>query len=320
MTLRDLYPAIEPYSTGFLKVSDLHRLYYEECGNPQGAPILFLHGGPGAGLKAQYRQFFDPSFYRIILFDQRGAGKSTPTAELTENDTWHLVEDIEKLRMHLGIERWMVFGGSWGSTLALVYALHHHDRVLGLILRGIFLGRKREMDWMYKAGADLFFPHAWQRFVSLVPDEDHNRLVEIYSHLLTSDDHESAVRAAQAWTNWEDALVMVDDQPLPPGDPASALSCARIECHYMIHGLFFDEENYILNNIDRLADIPCRIVQGQLDFCCPPFSAVELPQHYPGAELRLVKEGTHWSRHPAIASELVQATDDYRVLVQSPEN
>lgn len=314
MELRTLYPPIEPYRTGYLKVSDIHSLYFEECGNPQGVPILFLHGGPGAGLREYYRQFFDPAFYRIILFSQRGAVQSTPMGELRENDTWRLVEDIKKLRRHLGIERWVVFGGSWGSTLALTYALNHRERVLGLILRGIFLGTQKELDWMYKGNAEQFFPLSWQRFLEPIPDRDRGDLVSAYYRLLTSGDEEATLKAARAWTAWEDALVMMNDQPLPPSEPAVALSMSRIECHYMINNLFLNEENYILNHVDTLAGVPCRIVQGQLDFCCPPEAAVRLASHYPGSVLHLVNDGTHWSRHPSIASELVQATDDFRSL------
>lgn len=314
MELRSLYPPIEPYATGSFKVSDLHTLYYEECGNPQGAPILFLHGGPGVGLRESYRQYYDPAFYRIILFAQRGAAQSTPAGELRENDTWKLVDDIERLRTHLGIERWVVFGGSWGSTLGLTYAINHPDRVLGLVLRGIFLGRQREFDWMYRAGADEFFPNAWQRFIAPIPTAERGDLVRAYHKLLTSEDNSIRQNAASTWSSWEDALVMVDDQPIAPTTPLYAYSIARIECHYMLNKLFLPEENYILNRIQSLKGIPSRIVQGQLDFCCPPATAVELAQHYPGSELRLMKDGTHWSRHPSIASELVQATDDFRSL------
>ena len=314
MELRSLYPEISPYQTGMLKVSDLHSLYYEECGNPNGAPILFLHGGPGVGLRDYYRQFYDPAFYRIILFAQRGAVQSTPQAELAENDTWALVDDIEKLRRHLGVERWVVFGGSWGSTLGLTYALNFKEHVLGLILRGVYLGRKRELDWMYSAGADQYFPTAWQRFNAMIPADERGNLVQAYYKILTGADEKLQMRAAQAWTAWEDSLVLVNDKPQAESDPLLALCCARIECHYMVHNLFLNEENYILDRVGSLAGIPCRIVQGQLDFCCPPYSAVELSQQYPGAELRLVPDGTHWSRIPSMASELVQATDDFKAL------
>ena len=314
MELRSLYPEILPYKTGKLKVSDLHTLYYEECGNPKGAPILFLHGGPGVGLREYYRQFYDPDFYRIILFAQRGAVQSTPHAELEDNNTWMLVEDIERLRKHLGVDRWVVFGGSWGSTLGLVYALNHMENVLGLILRGIYLGRKRELDWMYTSGADRFFPNAWHRFIAPIAPERRGNLIEAYYELLTGGDRTLQDEAAQAWTAWEDSLVLIKDQPMPPSDPLLARCCARIECHFMLHNLFLPEDNYILNRTQSLAGVPCRIVQGQLDFCCPPNSAVELNQQYPGSELRLVKDGSHWSKLPAIASELVQATDDFRKL------
>ncbi len=314
MEMRTLYPEIVPYKNGMLKVSSLHSLYYEECGNPEGAPILFLHGGPGVGLREYYRQFFDPRFYRIVLFAQRGAVQSTPHAEIEENDTWALVEDIERLRVHLGIDRWVVFGGSWGSTLALTYALNHKERVMGLILRGIYLGRRREQDWIYKAGADLFFPNAWQRFIGPIAPQKRDNLVAAYYDLLNSPDKKIQATAAQTWTAWEDSLVLINDQLMPPSDPLLALCCARIECHYMLHDLFLGEENYILSRIRSLQGIPCRIVQGQLDFCCPPFSAVDLCQQYPDAELRLVKDGTHWSRLPSIADELVRATDDFRKL------
>lgn len=314
MELRTLYPEIEPYATGILKVSSLHSLYYEECGNPQGKPILFLHGGPGAGLKPAYRCFFDPQAYRIVLLSQRGAVQSTPFGEIIENDTWKLVEDIETLRTHLRIDRWVVFGGSWGSTLALVYALEHRERVSGLILRGVFLGRKKELEWSYGQGADLFFPRAWQRFVDLIPEAERTDLIHAYYRRMTGPDPDQQLAAAVAWYAWEEALVMADDMLQTEVDAIHAISCSKIECHYMVHQCFFPEDSYLLKRAPELAGIPCRIIQGQLDFVCPPTSAIELAKAISGAELRIVPDGTHYSQHPSIASELVQATDDFRSL------
>lgn len=315
MELRTLYPEIEPYTTGSLQVTDLHQLYYEECGNPQGKPILFLHGGPGAGLKPHYRSFFDPAHYRIILLSQRGAVQSSPFGEITDNDTWALVQDIETLRTHLGIDRWILFGGSWGSTLALAYALEHRERVNGMILRGVFLSRRKELDWTYRKGADLFFPRAWSRFAGYIPEEERSDLISAYYSRMTGSDPEVQLAAALAWYAWEEALVMIDDMVQSEVEPVRAISCSKIECHYMMHRCFFPEENYLLDRAAELKGIPCRIVQGQLDFVCPPVSAIELAHAYPGSELRIVPDGTHFARHPSIASELVQATDDFKTIV-----
>lgn len=312
---RLLYPEIEPYTTGTLKVSELHTLYYEECGNPKGKPVIFLHGGPGAGLKPSYRRFFDPRAYRIVLLSQRGAVQSTPFGEIKENDTHLLVQDLETLRSHLNIDRWLVFGGSWGSTLALAYALEYHARVNGMILRGVFMGRKKELDWSYRSGANLFFPQSWKRFSEFIPESERGDLISAYSRRMIGNDAALQLAAAREWYAWEEALVMANDSLQSDVDPVLAISCSKIECHYMLHRCFFPEDNYLLSRAPELEGIPCRIIQGQLDFVCPPVSAVELSQAYPGAELCIVPDGTHYSQHPSIASGLIQATDDFRLIV-----
>jgi proline iminopeptidase len=315
--LRMLYDPIEPYHTGRLKVSDVHELYYEQCGNPNGQPVVFLHGGPGAGLIADYRRFFDPEFYRIILFDQRGSGKSTPHACLEDNTTWHLVDDIEKLRSALGLERWLVFGGSWGSTLSLAYAETHPERVRGLILRGIFLCRPKEIRWFYQdtRGAGAIFPDAWEKFLQLIPEPERGDLVSAYYRRLTGDDQAMLWEAAKTWSIWESStLRLIPDQNLVDqfSNPQVALSLARIECHYFMNDCFFETDNYLIENIDRIRDIPAVIVQGRYDIVCPMMSAWELHQAWPEAEFQIIADAGHSVSEPGIASALVEATDGFR--------
>jgi proline iminopeptidase len=315
--LRTLYGPIEPYATGRLKVSDVHELYYEQCGNPNGEPVVFLHGGPGAGLIADYRRFFDPNFYRIILFDQRGSGQSTPHACLEENTTWHLVDDIEQLRTELGIERWLVFGGSWGSTLALAYAETHPERVRGLILRGIFLCRQKEIRWFYQNpdGAGAIFPDVWEQFLNLIPEAERGDMLGAYHRRLTSDDEAVRWEAAKIWSTWEaSALKLIPDQDLVDqfGEPQVALSLARIECHYFMNNCFFDTDNYLVENVGKIRHIPAVIVQGRYDIVCPMMSAWELHQAWPEAEFRVIPDAGHSVSEPGIASALVEATDQFR--------
>ncbi len=313
-----LYPEIEPYHTGQLRVSDLHSLYYEESGNPRGKPVVFLHGGPGGGVSPAYRRYFDPDFYRIILFDQRGAGQSTPPAELRENTTWDLVEDIERLRRELGVDRWLVFGGSWGSTLALAYAITHPARVVGLILRGIFLVRKKEIDWFYQEGASFLFADAWEKYLAPIPEAERGDIVMAYYRRLTHDDPRVRAEAAKAWSIWEASTSHL--YPDPEGvrrfeeSEDKSLSFARIECHYFVNKAFFPEDGYLLQRAPEINHIPTRIAQGRYDVVCPMTSAWDLKKAMPAADLRIVPDAGHSSFDPGIARELVQATDDYRAL------
>jgi proline iminopeptidase len=309
--MRTMYPEIEPYRTHRIAVDDRHTLYVEECGNPQGLPVVFLHGGPGAGLSPYHRRFFDPARYRIVLFDQRGAGRSTPFADLTDNTTWHLVADIETIREKFGIERWVVFGGSWGSTLALAYAQTHPDRVLGLVLRGIFLCRPEEIRWYYEeGGASWILPEKWQRYASAIPPEERHNMLDAYWRRLTSDDETVRLAAAKAWGAWEGGGITLEESPQTEASfatPEVALSLARIEAHYFRHGGFF-ETDQLLRNVDTLRRIPSTIVHGRYDIICPPKSACDLAARWPEAAFHIVLAG-HAASEPAIVDQLVQATD-----------
>jgi len=314
-----MYDPIEPYTTGRLKVSDVHELYYEQCGNPDGQPVVFLHGGPGAGLIPDYRRFFDPHAYRIILFDQRGSGQSTPHACLEDNTTWHLVDDIERLRTELGIKHWLVFGGSWGSTLSLAYAEAHPERVRGLVLRGIFLCRQKEIRWFYQnsEGAGAIFPDVWEQFLSLIPEAERGDMLRAYHRRLTSDDEVVRLEAAKTWSIWEaSALKLLPDQDLVDqfSEPLLALSLARIECHYFVNNCFFETDNYLVENVGSIRAIPAVIVQGRYDIVCPMMSAWELHQAWPEAEFRVIPDAGHSVSEPGIASALVEATDQFRDL------
>jgi proline iminopeptidase len=309
-----LYPEIEPYRTGRLQVSDEHSLYFEECGNPDGKPAVFIHGGPGGGAGPQDRRFFNPELYRIILFDQRGAGKSTPAASLLENTTWDLVRDIEKLRNHLGIKKWLVFGGSWGSTLALTYAIEHPERVTELVLRGIFLIRKEEIQWYYQEGASYLYPDAWESYRDAIPESERGDFVSAYYRRLTDPDPAIRLAAAVPWTTWEMATSRLYTPPellraLVTDD--FAIKFARIECHYFTHQGFFSEDGWILKQIDRIRKIPSVIVQGRYDVVCPPKSAWDLHRAWPEAELFLTPDAGHASREPGNARALVAATDRF---------
>jgi len=313
----NFYPEIEPYKTGKLRVAISHTLYFEECGNPKGKPVVFLHGGPGGGISPVYRRFFDPAFYRIILFDQRGAGKSTPSAELHENTTWELVGDIEKLREHLDIQRWLVFGGSWGSTLALSYAITHPQRVIGLVLRGIFLCRKSEIDWFYQEGASNIFPDAWDRYLAPIPPDERDDMVSAYYKRLTSVNMDERIAAAKAWSMWEATTshLFIDEQSVANFDNSElALAFARIECHYFINNAFFSSDNYLIENAYKINHIPTRIVQGRYDMVCPIRSAWDLCKVLTTADLRIVPDAGHSALEPGNARELIQATDDFKRL------
>lgn len=314
MELRTLYPEIEPHACGMLAVGDGHELYFEECGNPQGKPVVFLHGGPGAGCNAKVRRFFDPERYRIVLFDQRGSGRSTPHACLVANTTWHLVADIERLRVHLGIDRWQVFGGSWGSTLALAYAQSHPHRVSELLLRGIFLLRRWELEWFYQSGADALYPDAWEDYLAAIPPVERGDLISAYHRRLTSADPEVQLAAARAWSVWEARTSFLKPNPGHVESAAAdrfALAFARIECHYFIHGGFFDRDDQLLANAYRLHGIPAVIVQGRYDVVCPMRSAWDLHQVWPQADLRIVDDAGHSAMEPGIVHELVTATDRF---------
>ncbi len=306
-----LYPPIEPHRRGFLDVDHGHRLYWEQCGSPDGLPTLFLHGGPGSGCEPWHRRFFDPARYRIVLFDQRGSGRSTPHAGLEANTTADLIADIERLRELLGIGRWVVFGGSWGSTLGLAYAEAHPERVIGLVLRGIFLCRPRDIHWFYQSGADRIFPEAWSRFLEPIPEAERDDLVAAYHRRLTGTDREQRERAAQAWSIWEGSTSCLRPNRNVVAhfaDPSVAVSLARIECHYFRHDSFL-EPDQLLRDAGRLAGIPGYIVHGRYDVVCPVEQAVALHQAWPQAELRIVSDAGHSAAEPGIARELVAATD-----------
>jgi proline iminopeptidase len=305
------YPEIKPYATHQLRVDEIHTLFIEESGEPEGIPVLFLHGGPGAGCEPNHRRFFDPNKYRIILFDQRGCGRSTPHAELEANDTNNLISDIEAIRELLGVSGWLVFGGSWGSTLALAYAETYPSLVLGLVLRGIFLCREREIEWFYQQGLDRIFPDYWQDFLSIIPENERGDMVNAYYRRLTGNDELARMAAAKAWSLWEarTATLLPNKGLLQHfSDPHVALSLASIECHYFANGAFL-EPNQLLENAHRLSDIPGIIVQGRYDLICPMESAWELQQAWPGSDLRIVDDAGHAATESGITRELVRATE-----------
>jgi proline iminopeptidase len=311
---RTLYPPIEPYDQGMLAVSPVHTLYYEQSGNPKGKPVVFVHGGPGGGTDGKHRRFFNPDRYRIILFDQRGCGRSTPHANLHENTTWKLVEDMEQLRTKLGIEKWQVFGGSWGSTLSLAYAETHPERVSELVLRGIFLLRRWEIDWFYQEGASRLFPDAWELYLEPIPPAERGDLLSAYHKRLTGDDREVALAAARAWSVWEGStscLFQDNDLIMKMGGAEFALAFARIECHYFVNRGFFERETELLDGAKKLAKIPGVIVQGRYDVVCPAKSAWDLHRAWPEARFVLVPDGGHSAMEPGILHELVTATDAF---------
>jgi len=305
------YPQIKPYVKHSLEVDHPHMLYVEECGNPRGVPVVFLHGGPGAGCEPYHRSFFDPEAYHIVLFDQRGCGRSSPHAELEGNTTQALVADMEAIRRQLGIEKWVVFGGSWGSTLALVYAETHPDRVLGLILRGIFLCRRDEIDWFYQRGANRIFPDYWEDYLSVIPEDERHDMVQAYYRRLTSKDELARMAAAKAWSRWEGRAAtlrgrkeVIDHYTYP----YNALSLARIECHYFVNNSFLSP-NQILENTGALSGIPGEIIHGRYDMVCPVENAWELHRAWHGSELHIVSDAGHSATEKGIVDALIRATN-----------
>ncbi|MBO6506381.1 MAG: prolyl aminopeptidase [Kordiimonadaceae bacterium] len=312
-SLRTLYPAIQPYRKEWLSVGDGHKIYVEQSGNPNGLPVLFVHGGPGGGTSPIQRRFFNPSKYRIILFDQRGCGQSKPHASLEHNTSHHLVSDMERIRSHLAIEKWMLFGGSWGSTLALLYAQAHPERVQSLVLRGIFLMRQKELDWFYRDGTGRIFPEAWSRFVGMVPEGEREDIIAAYYHRLTDPAFEDTrLRFAKEWSLWEGSTVTLvpdEEQRAHSVDPIFALAFARIEAHYFHHKGFLDTDDQLLRDAGKLIGIPTTIIQGRYDSICPPSSAWELSKAMPWAKLKMVPVAGHSAFEPAIQHELICATD-----------
>ncbi len=308
-----LYARIDPYDQRMLDVGDGHRIYVEQCGHPDGFPVVVLHGGPGGGCSPAMRRYFDPNFYRIILFDQRGCGRSRPHASVEDNTTWHLVRDIELIREKLGIGRWNVFGGSWGATLALIYGITHPERCANLILRSVFLMTQGELDWFYGGGAGAFWPDVWSRFTALVPEGEQDDLIEAYSKRLFSGDVGLETKFARAWASWENTLASIrNDGPSgdSPGDFARAFS--RIENHYFRNEGFLEHDGWIEANLNRLANVPGYIVQGRYDMICPPIGAVRLNEGWAGSSLRIIPRAGHALSEPGISAELVRITDILR--------
>jgi proline iminopeptidase len=311
--LRTLYPEIEPYRWGQLDVGDGHSVYWELCGNPKGKPAVFLHGGPGAGCSPDHRRLFDPARYNILLFDQRGCGRSTPHASLEANTTWHLVADMERLRAMIGAEKWLVFGGSWGSTLALAYAETHPDRVSGLVVRGIFTLRREELAWYYQEGASWLFPDKWEDFLAPIPEAERGDLLAAYRTRLTGADPAAQLKAAKAWSKWESETITLLPDPSLTGIYTAddfAIAFARIENHYFVHGGWLDE-GQLIRDAGRLKDIPGLIVQGRYDACTPVRSAWDLHKTWPEAELDIVPDAGHAFDEPGILDRLVRATDAF---------
>jgi len=315
MDRRIFYPDNQPFNRGRLKVSGLHEIYFEECGNPNGKPAVVLHGGPGGGIAPFLRQCHDPSVYRIVLFDQRGCGQSTPHAELAENTTWDLVADMELLRRHLKIERWQVVGGSWGSTLALAYAETHPERVTELVVRGIFTLRKSEIRWFYQDGADQLFPDLWEGFVAPIPAAERHDLLSAYHRRLTGSDKAQQIACARAWSQWEAATISLLPDPKRVAEFGAdhfALAFARIECHYFVNGGFFRQDDQLIADAHKLAGIPGVIVQGRYDVVTPAITAWDLHRAWPQAEFIMVPDAGHTATEPGIADALVRATDRFR--------
>jgi proline iminopeptidase len=311
---RNLYPKITATKTGMLPVGDGHKIYYEECGNPMGKPAVYVHGGPGSGSNANQRRVFDPQKYRIILFDQRGCGKSIPTASLENNTTWDLVEDMERLRRHLSIDRWQVCGGSWGSTLALAYSQAHVDRVTELVLRGIFTLRKSELDWYYQGGAASLYPDEWEKFVAPIDVSERGDMITAYYRQLTSDDADVQKRAARAWSIWEGSTINLLQRPEQIahfGSDDFAVAFARIECHYFVNKGFFESDGWLIDNVDKIRHLPVTIIQGRYDVCAPMATAWDLHQALPEANFYVVPDAGHAFDEPGIADQLVRVTDRY---------
>ena len=312
--MNKLYPTIEPYNEFFLKVSKLHTIFVEESGNPEGKPVIFLHGGPGGGSEPIYRQYFDPQRWRIIIFDQRGCGKSLPHAELEENTTWDLVHDIEMIREYLKIDSWVVFGGSWGSTLSLSYAIKNPKRCKGLILRGIFMLRKIEIDWFYQEGCSYIFPDEWENYLKIIPENERSNLVNAYYKRLTSKNKKTRIEAAKAWSTWEartSKLIQTKDSLHHFDDEKVAEAFARIECHYFINEGFFKNDGWILENIYKIQHIPNVIIQGRYDVVCPMRSAWDLHKSWNNSNLVIIKDAGHSMLEKSIQSELINYTNNF---------
>lgn len=312
---RSLYSRIEPRRSGRLRVSSLHELYWEECGNPNGIPVISLHGGPGGGSTPEMRRFFDPSRYRILQFDQRGCGRSKPLSELRDNTTWHLVDDLELLRTHFEVDRWLVFGGSWGSTLALTYAVKHTERVTGLILRGVFLLTKEELNWFYQSGAKNLFPDSHERFAKPIPPDERGDLVKAYYSRVMSSDKKIRGMAAKSWTEWEHATLTLNTSapPIPRFSDSKFIEAfARIECHYFQNGGFFERDGWLIDAVaNKLQNTPGIIVHGRYDVVTPLLSAWKLKKAWPRAELHIVPASGHSSLEAGIINQLVRATDSF---------
>lgn len=305
-----LYPPSDPFDQRMMDMDGGHRIYVEQCGNPDGIPVIVLHGGPGGGCSPAMRRYFDPNVYRVVLFDQRGCGRSKPHASVENNTTWDLVADIERIRAALGVEQFIVFGGSWGATLALIYAEAHPDRVRHLVLRGVFMMTQRELDWFYGGGAGQFWPETWAAFVGLVPEDERDDLIGAYHRRLFSDDRQLETRFARAWSSWENALASVSSNGRggeAPGEYARAF--ARLENHYFTNAGFLEYDGQILDQVDRISHIPGVIVQGRYDMICPPHSAYALAQAWPNAELRMIRNAGHALSEPGISAELVRVMD-----------
>ncbi len=315
--MKSLYPEIKPFNEFNLKVSSLHTIHVEESGNNNGNPVIFLHGGPGGGIAPVYRQYFNPEKWRIIIFDQRGCGKSSPHAELIENTTWDLVEDVEKIRIYLNIDKWVVFGGSWGSTLSLSYSILHTDRCKGLILRGIFMIRKKEISWFYQDGASNIYPDAWEKFIAPIPENEREDLVAAYYKRLTSDNESIRLGAAKAWSTWESStskLFPSENYLHHFNDTKVAEAFARIECHYFINGGFFENETWILDNAGKIRHLPIVIIQGRYDIVCPMVSAWELHKVLLEADFEVVQNAGHSMTDEGILSMLINYTDKFSDL------
>jgi proline iminopeptidase len=309
-----LFPPIEPFDAGMLRVSGLHEIHYEVSGAADGKPAIVCHGGPGGGSTPSMRRYFDPEKYKIVIFDQRGCGKSTPHAALQDNDTWALIADMEKLRSHLDIERWLVFGGSWGSTLALAYAQTHPERVAELVLRGIFTLRREELLWFYQEGANWIYPDAWEEFIAPIPEEERGDMIAAYYKRLTGADRDAQLRAAKAWSVWEGGTVSLfpsEERVQSFSSDAFAIAFARIECHYFVHGGFFERDNHILSNIDCIRRIPATIVQGRYDVVTPMKTAWELSKAWPEADLQIIQDAGHAASESGVIDALVRATNKF---------
>ncbi|SUZ87283.1 uncharacterized protein METZ01_LOCUS40137 [marine metagenome] len=313
----ELFPNIEPFNTFYLPVSDLHTIYVEESGNKNGKPVIFLHGGPGGGVDPKYRRYFNPDKWRIIMFDQRGCGKSTPFAELKENTTWDLVDDIEKIRKHLSIDRWVVYGGSWGSTLSLAYSQTYPDSCKALILRGIFLVRKKEIHWFYQEGASKIFPDDWQSFIAPIPIEKRDNLLEAYYNLLIGKDSSKKIEAAKAWSTWEGSTVrLIQDKDFIGdfSDEKFAEAFARIESHYFMNNAWFNSDNHLIENVDKIRHIPAVIIHGRYDVICPVENAWELHQAWPESELHIIPDAGHSIFEEGIKDKILEYTEKFSSL------